>query len=147
MIHLKDSCLKVSVASRAVALLLTVERLFVSVVWRQLAEVRAFGNVGMVRAAIEQPKLGRLLADVDADPLTTKLFGRNAGCRAAAEGIRHHVAFVGNSLDDVVEQRKGFLGRVASAFLGIVAKRTNTYPYRVPTAARVSPRPGALAVG
>ncbi len=50
---------------------------------------------------------------VNADPLPVQPFCRDAGGRAAAEGIEDHIAFIAGCLDDPIQQGKRFLGGVA----------------------------------
>ena len=68
------------------------------------------------------------MGDINADPLPPQLLRGVNGSTAASEGIEHHMAFIGGGGDNAFEQRKGFLGGVAEAFLGLGVQGSNIIP-------------------
>ena len=57
------------------------------------------------------------MGNVDSDPPATKLLRRMDGGAAAAERVEHDAVFGTGCGDDPLEQREGFLGRVAEPLL------------------------------
>ena len=74
---------------------------------------------GIAQPLFDQPdgKVGH----VDPDPLPPQFLRRVHGGAAAAERIEHHIAGIGRGIQDALQQRHGFLGGVAEAFLGLVS--------------------------
>jgi hypothetical protein len=57
------------------------------------------------------------VGDVNTGPLAVELLRRRYRRAAAAERVQHHIPFVGGRLDDAFQQRQGFLGGVAEAYI------------------------------
>ena len=55
------------------------------------------------------------LAEVGGDPFAPELFGHGGGRAAAAEEVRHQVAFVAAGFDDAFEQCFGLLGGIVQS--------------------------------
>lgn len=117
-------------ATVAAAFLLSEEGAFVlvGVVWGDVAEVGAVGDVGAVCALVEESEfvveacfdeVGGSGGDVDADPLAAEVFCGDAGGGASAEWVEDEVVFVGGGGDDAFEEFEGFLGWVFGLFLGL----------------------------
>src|SRR5690606_19770086 len=78
-------------------------------VWSQ------FITKGIMQPALHQ--VDRQVGDVDADPATLETFGYRDGGAATAEGVKDKVFFVTTCTDNALQQRLGFLSRVAQTFL------------------------------
>ena len=84
---------------------------------------------GRFQAALHQ-RHGQV-GDVYPDPLAAQLLRHRHRRAAPAEGVQHHVAFVGRGLDDAFQQSLGLLGGVAEAFWGLSQYRLYVLPNRV----------------
>ena len=140
VIHRQVAERKVVLAARAMAFLSAVERVPVRLVGWKLADVRALRDVLSMVDLVEElaafpqsllDELGRERGQVDAHPLAVICFSGDKGRGAPAERIQDHVTFIAGSLDDALQQRERFLGRVADALFRLRVDRRDIVPYCV----------------
>src|SRR5207247_7390441 len=68
------------------------------------------------------------LAEVGGDPFAPELFGHGGGRAAAAEKVRHQIAFVAAGSEDAVKKGFGLLRWVSNALLSLRVDWRNVRP-------------------